>query len=402
MSAKVPLFYDTNCFQHLPRNLLEKIIDTYDNKILSPVVDELRKHFLYSKEHPEHAREIDLILDSSGSVRGEFQVVDIEASFKTYAAFNLNSQLIKFKRNPIICSAYYHLLPLAYNPSAVLDPYRHVHNYLLHQINQNSQVPHELIELERKLKDRETQLLNRVADSSIALRKIDPVKLMRAYKKRIKAAQRRQASMTDAQIVVCAMLWGCYFGSARTCILTADRDLVATVTTLMLSVFEKYVFNEALEKVINLDDENTQREMEETGKLHREIGFKELISAQRKIVEDIVHSTEKSLEFTVLYYKVETGEIIPDIHKIPLWLRDFILEFKGNIDCVSLVKEIEMKYPLSRRKYDPTQSPDYLHFNVFPRQKPFHEGFLMNCEARCLYFRKEHENPSAISDFDIP
>ncbi|QSO48349.1 hypothetical protein [Alicyclobacillus mengziensis] len=402
MSVKVPLFYDTNCFQHLPRNLLEKIIDTYDNKILSTVIDELWKHFLYSKGHPEHARDIDLMFDSSGAVRNEFQIVDIGQSYKNYGRFNLEKQVIKFKRHPFICSTYYHLLPLAYNPSSVLDPYGHVYNYFLHQLNHNLAVSDEIMELERKLKDREIKLLRKVAESSRTLRSLDPVKLMKVHKKKLKLAQQGKVSLTDVQVVVTALLWSCFFGTGRTCILTADRDLVATASTLMLSIFEKFVLNQALESVIDLDDELTRKELRETGKLHREISFDKLRTAQRKFVTDIVHSSEKSFELTVLYYKNETGELIPDTHKIPRSLRDFILEFKGNVDCYSLSKDIEIKYPLSHRKYDPSISPEYLHFDVFPRRKSFYDGMMFGCESRCRYVRQERKDPSNISDFYIP
>lgn len=402
MPGKVPLFFDTNCFQHMPRNALETAINTYDNKILSSVVDELKVHFLYSKEHPEHAGDIDLIFDSSGTVRNEFQIVDIGQSCKTYASFNIEKLAIKFKGHPIICSTYYHLLPLAYNPSTVLDPYGHVYNYFFHQRNHNVAVSDEIIDLERTLKDQEIKLISKVAESSRTLRRIDPVKLMRVHKKRLKLAQQGKVSLTDVQVVVTALIWSCFFGSGRTCILTADRDLVATTSTLMLSIFENFVMNEALEKAIDLDDEQTRKELQETGKLHREISLDELRTAQRKLVTDIVHSSEKSFELTVLYYKSETGELIPDRHKIPRSLRDFILEFKGNVDCYSLLKDVEVKYPLSHRKYDPSKSPEYLHFDVFPRRTSFYEGLMVDCERRCRYVRQERENPSIISDFDIP
>lgn len=401
MLTKAPLFYDTNCFEHLPRNFLETAIKTYDNKILSSVVEELREHLRYSHTHPDDVREIDLVFDPNEEIREEFQIIDIGKSYKTYMPFNTSKHVIKFKRNPIICSSYYHLLPLAYNPSFVLDPYGHVFNYFLHLLNHNLAVPDKIVEFERKLKSRETQLLSQVAKSSRTLQRIDPVKLMRVYKKKIKLAQQGKVSLTDVQLIVTALLYCCFFGKARTCVLTADRDLVMTTSTLMLSIFEKYVLNDALEKTIDLNDPDTLKELREKGKVQRRISLTQLHSAYSTVIKNSVKPSDKSFEFVVLYYRVDTGELIPDIYKIPVWLRNFILEFKGNVDCYSLNKEVELKYQLSRRKYDPSKSAEYLYFDVFPRREPFYNGFLIDCEKICQYAQQEQKNPSAISDFDM-
>lgn len=79
-----------------------------------------------------------------------------------------------------------------------MDPYGHTFNYFLHQVNRRRAIPDEVIELERKLKSREIQLLSRVAGSSGSLRRIDPVKLMRVHKKRLKLAQQGKSMVAPA------------------------------------------------------------------------------------------------------------------------------------------------------------------------------------------------------------
>ena len=84
------------------------------------------------------------------------------------------------------------------------------------------------------------------------------------------------------------------------------------------------------------------------------------------------------------------------IDKVPIWLMNFFLEYKWNIDCYSVYKEIELKYPI---KYvmDPTKSTKKIYFDIAMRKEPHYDGFMPNCEDRCLYARKESGNPLDLS-----
>ncbi len=154
-----------------------------------------------------------------------------------------------------------------------------------------------------------------------------------------------------------------------------------------------------LESAIKLHDESTRQELQETGKLHRQIAIDKLQTAKRKLIEGVAHPAGEFLEFTILHYNSETGALIPDRHTIPIWLRDSILAFKGNDDCYPLSKDFEVKYTLSHRRYDSSKSPDYLRFDVVPRTKPFYDGFIVDCETTFLYSVQELGSPSTIFGF---
>jgi hypothetical protein len=168
----------------------------------------------------------------------------------------------------------------------------------------------------------------------------------------------------------------------------------------MLAILETYTLTKAVSDRVILNNDITQQELNKFGVLKRFIRWKFLQDEYGKIINKS-NSSPEFFNLTILFYDIQTGEIIPDTHRIPKWLRNFILEYKGNLDCYSLQPDIEFKYPL-KFKYDPSKTINSVEFEILPRMRPFYPDLMSNCEKGCRYSKNEHENPSAISGFGLP
>ena len=198
--------------------------------------------------------------------------------------------------------------------------------------------------------------------------------------------------MTDYQIVLTALLYLCTERSGNVILLTCDKDLVDISENLVRSAIEKYTVNLILTEKLKRVNYN----------LKIFGGLKFLYTTE---IFDELNSTCKKIKdsdlfwcFQVAYYDRSDGKLYGDINKLPIWLMDFFLEYKGNNDCYSAYKEIELKYPI---KYvmDPTKSTKKIYFDLTMRKKPHYGGFMPNCEDRCIYARKESGNPLDLSCF---
>lgn len=384
-SLKIDLFYDANCFASIPEEDLEFFISSSNNKIVSTVLEEIRNGF---KKHSNNRR-FKLILNEKNELQREFQIVSLEPKRKTTTAFR-DTKTIYIKENPHVCSAYYTWLPFAVNPAIITDQYRHLFNNMLFEMSKKGD------SIDGQWFKSETRWRKAEADQHIIVNLelgktgLDPTWLLNTRSKRIKELKSQVIKIVDYQAVLSALLYACLKGQS-VLILTSDRDLLDIHNNLMEAILETYSINQLLEAKINPVLINADKLNSEGIILSLTI---EAIHAQLKKTVDQIH-TGKHFSFGILYYKQDDNKVYRDINIIPLWLRDFILEYKHSIDCYSIpiVPEYKLKYCM-----DPTRYKDRVLFKIRLRQ-PVSKWFMPDCESRCIYSKAEREAPGSITGF---
>ncbi|MGZ3605868.1 MAG: hypothetical protein ACXU9P_13045, partial [Thermodesulfobacteriota bacterium] len=197
-----------------------------------------------------------------------------------------------------------------------------------------------------------------------------------ARKKRLKDFKRNTLILTDYQIVLTALLYAC-IQRAHVMVLTCDKDLLDINHNLMRSGIEKYVINRILtERMSRVTIGQAWRKLKF---LYRTEIFAELNDTLKKIANNDFFGG-----LTVAYYDKRDGKLYGVVQKhlgqkMPIWFMDFFLEYRGNFDCYSMNKEIELKYPI-KFVMDPTRSNRVIYFKITIRERPFNTGFIKDCE----------------------
>jgi hypothetical protein len=387
------IFLDTSFLSEARLDDLINVLHFPEPKYITDrVFGEIRKGYL---NNPDDERFLH-IFQKNGELRGKIRVVSLEKCVKDPLITDFSRRKIIFKKNSLLCSAYYGWLPWAINPSVVTDPFRHKYNEALNLIKKEGDPGHQISMWLGNLQQKEISLLDQFRKKEGDTGKPFGVSVLKtARKKRLKDFKRSTLALTDYQIVLTALLYACV-QRAHVMVLTCDKDLLDISHNLIRSGIEKYVINRIFtERMSRATIRQAWRELKF---LYRNEIFTELNDTLKKIA-----NSDSFGGLTVAYYDKRDGKLygVAQKHlgqKMPIWFMDFFLEYRGNFNCYSMYKEIELKYPI-KFVMDPTRSNRIIYFKITMREKPFNSGFIKNCEDICSAARQERENPLSISAF---
>ena len=111
-----------------------------------------------------------------------------------------------------------------------------------------------------------------------------------------------------------------------------------------------------------------------------------------------IKTDKLSRGFQIAFYDRRDRKIYGGVVKIPVWLMEYVLEYKLNINCYSADKRLEVKYPLNYIM-KPSEDFEENHFNVTLRKERQYYGLMPDCEDICNYAGKEHNTPSDLTSF---
>lgn len=390
------LFYDANCFSTICRKDIKLLIKNNHNFVTSSVADEIKK----GKEKLPSSNAFNLVLNSNNKISKNFKEVVLNYCDKNRkAVLNLSDKQINLKENPLLCSAYYTWLGAAINPAIPTDSYRYWYNEILRQSKGNTpqQVKDDLSKTEQRLRQREI-LSNETHDAKTGHgRAIKWSWLLKARKKRLDEVKDNHIKLSDAQTLITAMLFACYLGRPAM-IVTCDRDFLDLLDNLFESIIEKFTVTKILTERIN-DLSEKQMEIYNDKGMDIDISLKELIE-QVKVTVNRIANEKKFIRLILLLYKKNVNKAFDYVQIIPLWLRDFILEFKHNLDCYSISAEQEVRYNF-KYIYKIVDNFTAVKYHISPRTRPplMMKACWPHCEKNCRYAKQEKENPVNISEF---
>lgn len=397
-AKRLVVFYDANCFANMPYEELREVVRQAENKILSTTLDEL---VVVPQKFRSDSR-FELVFRKSGKLKGYFQKICLNAVNKNPLTGFDNISTIYLKENPIVCSAYYTWLPSALNPATITDIYRHVFNNLLFQLRVEGNVQSDWYRMEQQHRKREADIEKKISGLLDHKGGLEPSWILESRSKRIREAKRGDFKLADYQLVVGAFLHACARGCSEF-VLTCDRDLLDIHENLMRSIIEHYTIYSLLS--LRIGRLNDRDRLAYYSKGIRLFLLRDEIVRELENVVYKIRNSSPVINFGIIYYKPDVSKVFRSINLVPIWLRDFALEYKANLDCFSLDPKTEMKYPM-KFFMNPTKSPGYVYFFVFSRTQVFYPGFLPECEHRCKYALAEKHAPSELTDFlkdpDIP
>lgn len=388
MSDRHAIFLDTSFLSEARLKDLTEILNSPEPKYITDrVYKEIKKGYL-SNSGDERFRHI---FQKNGELKGKIRIISLEKCVKSPLIVDFSRRKITFKKNSLLCSAYYGWLPWAINPSVITDPFRHMYNEALNQIRKKGDPDHQISMRLGNLQQKEINYLDQFRKKEGDTGKPFDVSVLKAArKKRLKDFKRNTLILTDYQIVLTALLYAC-MQRAQVMVLTCDKDLLDINHNLMRSGIEKYVINRILtERMSRATIGQAWRELKF---LYRTEIFAELNDTLKRIA-----NSDSFGGLTVAYYDKRDGKLYGPVQKMPIWLMDFFLEYRGNFNCYSMNKKIELKYPM-KFVMDPTRSNRLIYFKITIRERPFNTGFIENCEDICFAARKERENPLGFSAF---
>ncbi|MTI81899.1 MAG: hypothetical protein FH758_13675 [Firmicutes bacterium] len=391
---KLFTFYDTSCFNKMPYDELKETINESENILISPVIKELEEGF---NEAPNNEA-FKLVFKRNGLLRKGFQEVSLDRTEKSYSSMHRNEQTIQLKQHPCICSSYYTWLPGTINPALVTNHYRHLFNNYLWLLKKGEPIPPELSKIMGNIKAKEAEQIDHARRLAGRSRFIESNWVLKARNKQVSEVRKNKFKLVDYQIILSALLYACIMGVPVN-IITYDRDLLDIQENLIESIIESYVLYNLLMLRLKYYLSQEDKDRFYTEGLQINITREEIYEELKSVTNQITESQDNV--FAGVYLKLPDGNMHIQVDQIPLWLRDFILQYKSNLDCYSLDPKTEFKYPIIFYK-DPTKKDRYIRFYIWPRKSVFYTGMHSDCERICRYAKEERLNPQKITCFMDP
>lgn len=244
-----------------------------------------------------------------------------------------------------------------------------------------------IAEAEAAIRVQETQWLEKHDAKTGRSLKVKRHWLLRARRKRMDDVQRADMPLTDYQLMTTAFLYSTWHGT-NVMVVTADRDLVDIQDNLYRSIVERYAINQYLVSYF------ASRVVKPPV---LEISFEDITQQVLKILDRIANES-KFILISLQLYRPDFQRLFPYNIRVPIWLRDFILQYKKNLDCMSLPVEYDQLYPI-RYTMDPDFVRKVVTYQTFPRISPPGKACQLRCFDSCKYVKIENDNPSKLSDF---
>lgn len=130
------IFLDTSFLSEARLGDLTHILNSPEPKYITDrVYEEIKKGYLSNSGD----KRFSLIFQKNGELKSKIRVVSLKKCIKdpldrcvkNPLIVDFSRRKIIFKKNSLVCSAYYSWLPWAINPSVVTDPFRHIYNEAL-------------------------------------------------------------------------------------------------------------------------------------------------------------------------------------------------------------------------------------------------------------------------------
>lgn len=383
---RISIFYDSSCFPTIPGNDAEFIINENENFITTSVFTEVKAGQLNNPS----AKEFEIIVDKNGKLSKHFNLVSLDDCDKD-PGYSFESQMLMYlKKNPLLCSAYYTWISSAVNPAIIHDTYRHMFNEILFSYEKQLEDESQLSRLESHLRVKETQDLE--TNDKLLGRNLIVTRpwLLKTRRKRFDEFKKGNLVLTDYQTLTTALLYSCKHGK-NVQVLTADRDLVDIKDNLYRSAIERYgIYTFLKQNIVQISDENFQIR----------ISLKQLYDIIDNVLKQI-EDAKQAIYMNVMLYRNDCNKVFQYPMKIPLWLRDFILEYKKNLNCLSLNSIYETKYNI-KFFMDPDFKSQTVKYTVGFRPDFPYKQCLHNCHSFCKYPKIEKNSPNSLSDFFNP
>lgn len=392
--GKKTVFFDANCFSEISDGEMRSFVNPNMEKIvLSSVLREIQEGY---KTNPDQGC-FRYALNKEGELNEAIKLLDLSPCNKNIGQVDYCQRKIKFKELPLICSSYYSWIPYALRPCIITNPFWHVYNDELGTIGIGEDLYGGIRKALGKLRSEEIKLMGSIRkEHGKTEDEFEKSVLTSARRKKTKSYRKRELKITDYQILTSALIYTCFLGT-NTFILSCDKDLIIIFDELIESIKEKYVINALLEEKMSRDSNKPDRII---------LNYNDIQDAMLKINKTI-RKEETNITLNILYYQQSDKNVyFKRNQKIPVWLRDFVLEYKLNLDCISIDQETELKYPLNyvmdpvfQDILDPNCANPEVPFIVNVRKEPFCRGFKENCEEICKYSAIEREDPYSMSGF---
>ena len=126
-------FFDTSFLSEASLEDLRYCLDFPGPKYITDgVYREIKEGYSYK---PNDKR-FSYIFEKNGKLKTKIKTILLGKCIKDLSMVDCSQRNILFKRNSLLCSAYYTWLNYAINPSIVTDPFRHMYNNVLHMIRE--------------------------------------------------------------------------------------------------------------------------------------------------------------------------------------------------------------------------------------------------------------------------
>ncbi|MGA7494754.1 MAG: tetratricopeptide repeat protein [Syntrophobacteraceae bacterium] len=391
MGAPVIVFFDTSFISEAPLESVKFFLDQSDAAFITDrVLEELQAGY-DSNPKDERFSSIFKVI-SHYRMTNNLRVISLEKCTKDNSQPDFTSDTVFLKRNSLLCSGYYAWLHCSMNPSMLTDLYRHMYNAGLYAIRTKGDPENKMTDLLGHLRSHEIDQLERIG---FRKDRFTASALRKARKKRLKDTKKNTTKITDYSLVVTAFLYFSFW-RRNVILLTCDNDLHDIKDNLIRSAIEKYTLNKMLtDKMATATKRETLNNDSIRLSLRREEILDELINNTFKRLNDT--AAPKGI-FQVAFYDIRDNKIYGGVERLPVWLLDFVLEYRLNLNCYSADEKLEAKYPFN---YIMNPSEDFkeIDFNITVRKKRNFYGLMSDCEDVCNYSRRERDTPSDITSF---
>lgn len=382
-------FLDTNCFSKLRNETIEYLYSIANRIFITDkVLEEIKEGYKQAIENNSNLSRYQLILKNENEVNERIKIITFDYCEKEQLDIDFSNNIVNIKKDPIFCSSYCHWFIHVINPSIITHPFRHKYNLLLYEMKEKG-TSDELSRRIGELVDKEIKSYEQYYSEIKTKDEIEyKTKLIKnSRKKRRKEFAEGNVKSTDTQLLLTSILYSIYTGRPTT-LLSSDGDYYDLIENLVSSFLENFIFDQFIK--------STDFSKESFFKLET------FYSRLSKVVDEI-RNTNEYIKFTFLHYIQKTDRVQKLEEKIPVWLAEFILKFKGNLNCYSLKSEYKMFSPyISKHGLD--ESSNSIRFNVkidnyrIIKSIPQNNCFLSNCEEVCMKL-KEINHPEKISPF---
>ena len=393
ITLKPIIMYDANIIAALNLTDLKTFIEGGDNYITDDIAAELLKSKELYPANKSYQDKINLIFNTQNGLNDNITLILSHVPLYVSEIFK-NTKNTKITKNTCIsCSMHHFWLPRIISPAMITDPYRNANSLLTWHMQNSALSDKDIHNAKTRIRSLETRRVEKYFEYS----NIPFKKLMSTWSKRDTDIKKGKFKISDSRLIMHAL--NLMFDKKSIIrIITGDYDLIDLSNNLISSLLDTYTIYETLKTYCA---DKTIKENEPTELI---IPKKLILDEYKRTIQKYEEDTNEDAYFTIEFFNRQDKEIYIQPFIIPIWLQEFMVCYRGNMDCYALPGILYQKYPIHYNYYSTgLANKESIKFQVWKIDRQSYP--LMNiakCQVECKHEMQEINNPTSLSCFIHP
>lgn len=384
------IMYDANIIAALDLTDLKKLIEKGDNYITDDIAAELLKSKELYPNNKGYQDKINLIFNPQNGLNDNITLILSHVPLYVSEIFE-NTKNTKITKNTCIsCSMHHFWLPRIISPAMITDPYRNANSLLTWHMQNSALSDKDIHNAKTRIRSLETRRVEKYFKYS----NIPFKKLMSTWSKRDTDIKKGKFKISDSRLIMHAL--NLMFDKQNIIrIITGDYDLIDLSYNLLSSLLDTYTIYETLKTYCAI------RTIKENEPIELIIPRKIILDEYEKTIQKYNEDDNANPSFTIEFFCRNDGKLYSQPIIIPVWLQEFMICYRGKMNCYALPEKIYQKYPIHYNYYSTgLANKELIKFQVWKNcRQSYPLTDITKCQMDCTYEMQEINNPTSLSCF---